>query len=73
MALLSCALGVWAVAHVALVVAEFRATRGWRAWLTLVFPPLAPFWALEARRYAWAGVWVFAALAYAVGVIVAAF
>lgn len=71
--LLSVAAGLLAVAHVALLVKLARERPRHRALLALFLPPLAPYFALEQKRYGWSGLWVLSALVYAVCAILASF
>jgi hypothetical protein len=38
----------------------------WRAGAALLLPPLAPYWALRAKMWLRAAVWILAALVYGV-------
>jgi hypothetical protein len=73
MLLLSVAFGALITAHLVLVAGLATRRPRWRALLALCVPPLAPYWGLEARRYAWSGVWILAAVVYATSAIAAAF
>jgi hypothetical protein len=60
-----------AAAHVAIVVALARTGAWFRAALTLVLPPLAPWWAWERGFRRGAMAWAAGIVVYALGVVVA--
>ena len=53
-------------AHVTIAVGLVRRTHRWRAPLALVVPPLAPYFAVGARMWVRASIWVMCLAAYGI-------
>jgi hypothetical protein len=64
-ALMVCAFATLVTAHVTLALGLARRLPRWRAAVAFVVPPLAPWWGWQSRMRIRAGVWIAAAVAYA--------
>ena len=54
-------------AHVTIAFGLARRAPRWRALVALVIPPLAPYWALGARMWVRASLWLASVAIYGVG------
>jgi len=68
-AILSCALLF--TAQISIIAALAVRPPRWRALAALLFPPLAPFWALREKLRGRAATWLVSALVYAVVRVIA--
>jgi len=64
-------LGLLVTAHLVIVARLFGQSPRWRAAVALLVPPLAPFWGAQAALKLWCRLWIGAALAYAITLLIA--
>ncbi len=64
-------LGLLVTAHLAIVIGLWGQTPRWRALVALVVPPVAVVWGMQAQMRGWCRLWLGAALAYAVTLLIA--
>ena len=70
--LLCVAFGLLVMSHVRLVAGLAARGFGFRALLSLLVPPLAPYWGYEKGMRSWSALWLASGILYATSLMVAA-